>query len=206
MASVKGAVSRALADGPLMHPGQAMRAFQRARSWIDYAATATTHEAVAILPDGATIITCSYSGSVARACIAAADEGKSLRVIALRSEVEGTAYGEHLADDLREAGIDVDVAADDTIASHSHSVTLGLIGADRVMPDGSLVNGTPSLALAGELSGKAPLYAVCETFKLDDGEYVEPGFDVIPASLVTGYVTDRGVVQPGQVWSLGQST
>ena len=206
MASVKNAVSRALADGPLVHPGQAQRAFERARAWVDYATNATTHEAAAVLPDGATVLTCSYSTSVVKACAAAAAAGKRTRVVVLESKFEGTAYGEHLAQDLTNEGVEADVVSDDSLADATSGITMGLLGADRVMPDGSLVNGTPSLALAEQMKSRAPLYVVCETFKLDDGEYVEPGFDVIPADLVTGYVTDRGVVPPDQIWSLGRST
>jgi methylthioribose-1-phosphate isomerase len=96
----------------------------------------------------------------------------------------------------------IDDGAD--LASHG-PITLGLIAADRVSPVGSLVNGIPSLAFANPLTGVAPLYGVCETFKLDDGEQLEDGCDMVPANLVPGYVTDRGVSQPPQVWALRQS-
>jgi translation initiation factor 2B subunit (eIF-2B alpha/beta/delta family) len=45
-----------------------------------------------------------------------------------------------------------------------------------------------------------------ETFKLDDSEQVEDGFEPVPPELITGYVTDRGVVQPDQVWTQGGTT
>ena len=81
-----------------------------------------------------------------------------------------------------------------------------LIGADRVCPDGSLVNGIPSLLLAEHTHGVVPLYVAAETFKLDDGEHVEEGFETVPPRLIAGYVTDRGVVQPDQVWKLRGTT
>jgi translation initiation factor 2B subunit (eIF-2B alpha/beta/delta family) len=44
-----------------------------------------------MLPDEATIITCSYSGTVANFCTAAVGNGKNLRVLALESRAENHA-------------------------------------------------------------------------------------------------------------------
>ena len=205
VASVKNAVSRALADGPLSHPGHAKRAFDRASAWLEYAAKATAEETAAMLPGEATIITCSYSGTVVNACEAAVRSGKSLRVLALESRVNGVPYGERMAEALTAAGVTTEIIPDDAALDSLGSITLGLVGADRVVPDGSLVNGVPTLTLAQGLAGIAPLYVACETFKLDDGELIGEGFEAIPAELVAGYVTDRGVMQPDQVWELRQT-
>jgi translation initiation factor 2B subunit (eIF-2B alpha/beta/delta family) len=177
----------------------------RAISWLEYAAKATAEETAAMLPDEATIITCSHSGTVANACAAAVRSGKSLRVLALESRVSDVPYGERMAEALTAAGVTTEIIPDDADLGSLGGITLGLIGADRVMPDGSLVNGTPTLALAQRLSGLAPLYVACETFKLDDGELIGDGFEAIPAELLAGYVTDRGVMQPSQVWELRQT-
>jgi len=202
MAAVKNAVSRALADGPLSHPGHAKRAFDRARSWIDYAARATAEEAAAMLPDGATIVTCSFSGTVLEACAAAVRAGKDVRVVALASWVGGVAYGERMAEALTLAGVRAEVQPDNVDMASLGPIAMGLLGADRVAPDGSMINGVPSLLLAERLKGVAPLYVAAETFKLDDGEQVEDGFEPVPASMIAGYVTDRGVVLPSRVWEL----
>lgn len=206
MAAVKSAVSRALADGPLSHPGQAKRAFDRARSWINYAARATAEETAAMLPDGGTIVTCSYSGTVVEACGSAVQAGKALRVVALASRVGETAYGERMADALRGVGVEAEVCPDHTDLATLGPIAMGLLGADRVAPDGSMINGVPSLLLAERLRGVAPLYVAAETFKLDDGEQVEDGFEPVPASMIAGYVTDRGVVSPSAVWELRGAT
>jgi translation initiation factor 2B subunit (eIF-2B alpha/beta/delta family) len=103
MASVENVVSRALADGPLSHPGQAKRSFDRARAWLEYAAKATAEEAPAMLPDGATIVTGSYRGTILQACRAASGEGKQLRLLVLESRVGDNAYGERVAEALAEA-------------------------------------------------------------------------------------------------------
>ena len=206
MASVKNVVSRALADGPLSHPGMAKRAFDRTRAWLEYAAKATIEETAAMVPDGATVLTCSYSGTVLEACATAVRTGKELRVLALTSRIGETAYGEHMAESLLSMGVAAEIYPDEVDLKAIGPITLALFGADRVGPDGSLVNGEPSLDVAQRLVGVAPLYVACETFKLDDGEHVSDGFDVIPAELVAGFVTDRGVVLPDQVWGLRQST
>jgi translation initiation factor 2B subunit (eIF-2B alpha/beta/delta family) len=206
VASVKNAVSRALADGPLIHPGQAKRAFDRARSWIDYAAKATVEETAAMIPDGATIVTCSYSVTVRDACAAAVESGKTIRAIVLTSKVEGVAYGERLADELLTRGVAAEIYPDGVDLNSLTPITMALLGADRISPDGSLVNGIPSLMLAEHVQGIAPLYVASETFKLDDTEMIEDGLEVVPAELIEGYVTDRGVVQTGQVWDLTRSS
>jgi hypothetical protein len=103
-----------------------------------------------------------------------------------------------MAHSLVAEGLDATVIPDDA-ALAEQKPTLAIIGADRVCPDGSLVNGTPSLAFAEALGRVAPLYVACETFKLDDDRHIEPGFDCVPGDLVAGYITDRGVAQPSEV-------
>jgi translation initiation factor 2B subunit (eIF-2B alpha/beta/delta family) len=76
---------------------------------------------------------------------------------------------------------------------------MGLLGADRIGPDGLLVSGIPSRLLAEHLQGIAPLYVAGETFKLDDAQHLEEGMESVPRELIEGYVTDRGVVQTDQV-------
>jgi translation initiation factor 2B subunit (eIF-2B alpha/beta/delta family) len=206
IAAVKNAVSRALADGPLIHPGQAKRAFDRARSWIDYAARATVEETAAMIPDGATIVTCSYSGTVLEACSVAVDSGKHLRAIVLTSRVGDVAYGERMADALLTHGVTAEIYPDEVDLNALTPITMALLGAARIAPDGSLVNGIPSRLLADHIQGIAPLYVAGETFKLDDTEQIEEGLEAIPANLIEGYVTDRGVVQTDQVWDLTRSS
>jgi ribose 1,5-bisphosphate isomerase len=201
MAAVKNAVSRALADGPHHHPGHATRAVDRARAWLDFAASGTAEQAGAVITDGAVLATCSYSASVVHACAAAARDGKRPWVLVLPSVVDGVAHGERMAAALREAGVRADLVPEGDPLPQG--LTAALVGADRVLPDGSLVNGTPTLALAEAMrEAGTPLYVVCETFKLDDAAHVEPGFDHVPAALVSAYITERGVAEPAEVWAL----
>ena len=84
--------------------------------------------------------------------------------------------------------------------------------------------GTYSLALAAKAAGK-PFYAACEVLKIDGvhtaesfprpaerpREELEPPpnvaavnvyFDLTPAHLVTGYITDKGVYEPRRIAQL----
>jgi translation initiation factor 2B subunit (eIF-2B alpha/beta/delta family) len=205
VAAVKSAVSRALADGPFLHPGQAKRSFDRARSWVDYAAVATVEETAAMIPNDATIVTCSYSATVSDACAAAVEAGKTVHAIVLRSKVDEIAYGERMAERLLLAGVVAEVYRDDVDLAAVGPITMGLVGADRVEPNGALVNGTPTSLLAGHLQGIAPLYVAAESFKLDDALQMSAGFERVPSLLIEGYVTDRGVIKPDQSWDLVRS-
>lgn len=78
-------------------------------------------------------------------------------------------------------------------------------GTERAAGLRALVNGTPTALLAGHLRGIAPLYVAAESIKLDDASQMGPGFERVSATLIEGYVTDRGVIAPSQIWDLVQS-
>lgn len=95
-----------------------------------------------------------------------------------------------------------------------------LVGADAVLADGRVVNktGTRLAALAADREG-VPLYVVCAADKVTrsdephleagpakavyDGDaplsVLNPTFDVTPADLVTGVLTERGVLDTAAV-------
>ncbi len=99
---------------------------------------------------------------------------------------------------------------------------LVLVGADSIRPDGAVVNkiGTYALALAARDVG-IPFYAACETLKIaassfplafeemDPAEILadaipgvtmhNPYFDLTPARLVSGIVTERGRLSTGDI-------
>jgi len=101
-----------------------------------------------------------------------------------------------------------------------------MVGADRICADGKLVNGigTYQLALATEKAG-IPFYVLGETLKFDsrlksdevdleEGETSEliepdrlpakvrvknPHFDITPLELISGIVTENGLLTPSAV-------
>jgi hypothetical protein len=115
------------------------------------------------------------------------------------------------------AGLAVTLCTDAAVAHllAERDVDAVVVGADAVLPDGSVVNktGTRAAALAAAREG-VPCYAVAAADKVQTGEKphlesgdpaavydgegrveaVNPTFDVTPADLVAGIVTDRGVL------------
>lgn len=126
---------------------------------------------------------------------------------------EGVAMGQALA----QSGLDVTLVADTACGLFIGEATCVVLGADSLRADGSLVNkvGSYPLALVAREAGKL-VYALCETLKIaapdfplvleemDPAELLpdpvdglrarNPYFDVTPASLIAGYVTEQGVL------------
>jgi methylthioribose-1-phosphate isomerase len=125
--------------------------------------------------------------------------------------------------ELARAGIPVTVLPDGAAASllRDGAVDLAIVGADRIAANGDVANkiGTYPLALAARQHG-VPFYVAApqstfdfetstgtsiaieqrapeELHPLPAGVAVyNPAFDVTPASLVSGYITDAGLLQP----------
>jgi methylthioribose-1-phosphate isomerase len=101
-----------------------------------------------------------------------------------------------------------------------------IVGADRIAANGDTANkvGTYLKALAARAHG-IPFYVAAPVSTIDfqcpDGEHIpieerssaemgvdaaiavaNPAFDVTPASLVTAFITERGVVSAGQLGQL----
>ncbi|MFC7044449.1 NUDIX domain-containing protein [Halobacteriaceae archaeon GCM10025711] len=163
---------------------------------------------------GKAVVTLSRSGTVTDALLAAAPD--HVLVAESRPAREGVGVAETLAD----AGIDVTLTTDAAVASLLDDVDVVLVGADTVLPDGAVVNkvGTRAAALAAAREG-VPVYAACARDKVStDPEPVleagdpaavydgpadlaveNPVFDVTPADLVTGVVTEDGALDADDV-------
>ena len=126
--------------------------------------------------------------------------------------------------ELGAAGIDCTLICDGAAAHLMGlgQVDLVIVGTDRVTANGDVVNkiGTRTLAIAADWH-EVPFYVACPTSTFDAGtptgadvaieeraaeevtasiptpaevRALNPAFDVTPAKLVTGYITDRGLV------------
>jgi translation initiation factor 2B subunit (eIF-2B alpha/beta/delta family) len=137
---------------------------------------------------------------------------------------EGVAMGRALA----ESGLDVTLVADAACGHFIGEATCVVLGADSLRADGSLVNkvGSYPLALVAREAG-TPVHALCETLKIaapdfplvleemDPEELLpdpvagfharNPYFDVTPAALITGYVTEQGVLNRESVARYAQA-
>jgi len=179
-----------------------------------------------LIADGDRIMTHSYSSTVVAALKTAFTKHRNIEVITTRSGPGRT--GERIAQELGLYGIPVTFIDDAGMGLYISTANKVMVGADRVCADGKVVNGvgTYQLALAAERAG-IPFYVLCETLKFDPklrgdevdleekdpSEVVEPGrlppevkvknpyFDITPLELITGVVTENGLLTPQEVIS-----
>jgi methylthioribose-1-phosphate isomerase len=188
----------------------------------------------ALLTDGDRILVHDFADRSTQAVVRhAADEGKRLTVVAtacrsrrtdgIRVARESVAVG-HQAIVVTDAGVGWAV---DTMA-----LRLCLIGADAVLPDGSVLTspGALTIALVGQRRG-VPVYAVTDLWKLmaavspellalnevedPDGVpealvwqaagygYRNPLVDIVPGDALTGLITEAGVIAPSEAGGEG---
>jgi ribose 1,5-bisphosphate isomerase len=169
------------------------------------------------------VLTHSYSSTVA-AALKEAHRSKGIKAIVTRSGAGRT--GERLAWELNLAGVPVTFIDDSAVGFYIKTVQKVLVGADRICADGGLVNGigTALVAQAAKNAG-VPFYVLCDTLKFDcrlkssevvleekdPAEVVSPGalpteitvknpyFDITPPELITGIVTEVGLVEKGSL-------
>ena len=179
-----------------------------------------------LIADGDRIMAHSYSSTVVAALKTAFTGHRNIEVITTRSGSGRS--GEMLARELGLYGIPVTFIDDAAVGLYISTVNKAVVGADRVCADGKVVNGigTCQLALVAERAS-VPFYVLCETLKFDPrlrgdevdleeketGEVVEPGrlppevrvknpsFDITSLELVTGIVTENGLLTPEEVIS-----
>ncbi len=179
-----------------------------------------------LIAGGDTIMAYSYSSTVVAALKIAFTKHRSIGVITIRSGPGRS--GEITARELGLYGVPVTFIDDAAIGLYISMVNKVTVGADRICADGKVVNGigTYQLALAAEGNG-IPFYVLCETLKFDprwgsdevDLEEKEtwgvvgpeklppevkvknPSFDITPLELITGIVTEDGLLTPEQVIS-----
>jgi len=179
-----------------------------------------------LIDDGDIIMTHSYSSTVVAALKEAFTKHRNIEVITTKSGPGRT--GERIAQQLGLHGIPVTFIDDAAMGLYISTVNKVMVGADRVCADAKVVNGigTYQLALAAKIAS-VPFYVLCETLKFDSrlrgdevdleekdpSEVVEPGklppevrvknpyFDVTPLELVTGIVTENGLLAPEGVIS-----
>jgi len=170
------------------------------------ATSKATEYGYGIIGDLDTVITCSYSSTVCEALKLAKQKGKEFQVLVAESKIKEKAYGEITAKQLKQHLIPVQVVPDKYIHLRISKADKALVGADSILSDGSLINGTPTRTLASAAKEQnIPFYTVCETAKFDTQGYIakasepEPGFDKTPSDLITGIITEKGIMKPSLV-------
>ena len=177
-----------------------------------------------LIEEGFAVHTHCNSTAAIECIIRAHNEGKKVRVNSTESRprFQGRITSRQFAD----SGIKVNMLVDSAARLYMKDVDMVMVGADTITSDGSLYNkiGTWQIALAAKDAG-VPFYTVAETFKfsartqsgiettieLRDPEEIahpadfpgvtilNPAFDRTPASLITGIVTEQGIVAPSDV-------
>lgn len=166
---------------------------------------AVIQNAARVIETGDVIATCSYSttviDSLARAC--ARQVGFQVVAASSTEPCTGTSYGSLIYTALHKQGIPCLVIEDRLLETGGFTANKVLVGADCLTLHGTLYNGSPTLLLARAAWLKSiPFYCLCESGKLYDGNApaaIEPGFDQVPASLITSIITEKGVCSPKQL-------
>ena len=118
--------------------------------------------------------------------------------------------GRVFAEELREAGLQVELVEDDEAAAALEGADLLVFGADTIFRDGTLCNkvGTLDLARAAR-KHDIDVAVACEVLKLSPHDSAEARYlaedgtrDFTPPDLIGEFVTEEGIVEPDQVAAL----
>lgn len=172
----------------------------------------------ASLVAGQAVLTLSRSGTVLDALLTAEPKPTAIAVAESRPGGEGIVVAERLA----RAGLPVTLLPDAAIGAllEARRFDFVLLGADSLLPSGAVANkvGSYVAALTAKNAG-VPCYAVSATDKLRVDGAVEAGsgrveeiysgaapletflpmFEIVPPDLVTGIVTERGLLGPSDM-------
>jgi len=161
----------------------------------------SAQNAATIIKDGRVVVTCSFSSTVCETFKTAKKQGKHFKVFVPESKVGKTSYGKAIAQFLKSIKVPVTVFADAKINSYISSSDCILVGADSLLYDASIINGTPTLYIAVEAKKQEiSFYSVCETTKANISSYkgkqleLEYGFECIPANLIAEIITEKGIL------------
>ncbi|WP_265109118.1 NUDIX domain-containing protein [Halosolutus halophilus] len=223
MAVLRNRVNRAMAEAgeSEAEPPGAPAVLDATLAGIDRA-LAADDDAAATAADRiqGSVATLSRSGTVLDALREAAPS--RVFVAESRPAGEGVDLAETLADDCT-VTLHTDAAVAHVLAREDPDRIV--VGADAILPDGSVVNktGTRTLAIAADRAG-IPVSVVAATDKVStrdevnlesgdrqavyDGDasidVLNPTFDVTPADCVTEFVTERGVLDPGESGAIAE--
>jgi translation initiation factor 2B subunit (eIF-2B alpha/beta/delta family) len=120
--------------------------------------------------------------------------------------------GGTFAEELREAGIQVEMVDDGDAPKAARGVRLVLVGADTIYRDGTLLNRRGTLAIAEAAAGsRVPVVVAAESIKLapfltPEGPADPERTDLTPADLIEEYVTEEGAVTPDEISILADRT
>ncbi|WGM89062.1 MAG: hypothetical protein NUK63_09120 [Candidatus Bathyarchaeum tardum] len=164
-----------------------------------------------LLADFDCVSTCSYSSTICETIKLAKNQGKIFKVFVAesRSPDDQFRYGKDLATFLESINVPVQVFPDNKLSDYVPNSNCVMVGADSILSDGSIINGTPTceMAVNAKESG-VPFYSICETAKVNTLSYlgnkveVKQGFEIVPFSLLTGLITENGILSTKNIIEL----
>lgn len=175
------------------------------------------------------IFTHCHSSAAENILIAAKKQGRNFTVYntETRPLFQGRITAKHLLENNIPVTMVADSAAGFLISETSGKdlmMDLAILGADAVLPDGSVINKIGSYGIGLTCyHAKVPLYIACSLLKYDaDGiipieireadeiwpnkpkklKIINFAFDKIPAKFITGIITEFGIIKPNQAKSV----
>ncbi len=138
------------------------------------------------------VVTLSWSATVLRALRECAMEIEAVAILESHPGGEGAAF----AQEVRTFHTNVTLFRDEQLDEAVRASTIGVIGADTVFADGSVVNKVLSVKLAESLvSERKPLYVLASRWKRADssvaGTVTEPDlFEIVPARWISRVIAE----------------
>lgn len=156
----------------------------------------TVLNGAAMIKAGEHLVSCSFSATVCSAILQTVAEGIPCSVMIVETPHAVLPYGEMMSSALLSGGIDCHLISIEQLEAQLPNATLAMIGADSIFPDGTVVNGSPSLHLARACQNQnLDFYCLCESLKYTSDPPalpLEDGFELIPAQLITAVITEKG--------------
>lgn len=181
--------------------------------------------AMKVIPAGAKVLVHSYSASLVALLHSAVEAGLGYELLV----TESRPYREsrRLVDTLVDTEVPITLFSDAGVAIAASKADLAVVGADSVFADGSFANKTGSLPLAQACAREdVPVYVATELAKVYPGDPADVAMELRPAAelaegwplavsgrvtvwnqfferveagLVTRYVTEAGLLAPGEM-------
>jgi ribose 1,5-bisphosphate isomerase len=182
---------------------------------------------VEVLSKYKVILTHCHSSTATAILIESSKKNPDIQVVS--TETRPRYQGRITSKELYEAGVDVTLIADSASASFIVDdrylpVEAVIIGCDELLKNGSVINkvGSYQMALAAN-HGNDEFYVATSLMKLDPErdtadpeiemrkvseiwdrapkglEIINPSFEVVPSNLVTGYITEAGLLKPKEL-------
>jgi len=138
------------------------------------------------------LATCSFSSTVIKLFQKLQSTNYNFNVYAIESPFEDRDYSHHVIEKCFEQGIQADRIMIENL--NIENIDCCIIGADSVISGRGIVNGTPSLNVAGMLRElDIPLLVIAESFKNDIDVNIEEGFDFVPMEFISDIFSDSSL-------------